>query len=205
MKHIILLGDSIFDNAGYVDKGDSVIEQLQANLDDDCQATLLAVDGDVTKDVYAQLEKIPSDATHIILSVGGNDALRIINILSEPISSIAEALEMFTEINREFHNEYQKLLKAISNKADNLIVCTVYDSVPDFKAQTLTALAFYNEIILKQAFAIKASIIDLRLLCDEDRDYSTISPIEPSKHGAKKIVEMINLATQAKQQTKVFF
>ena len=28
-KHIVLLGDSIFDNAGYVDEGESVIEQLK--------------------------------------------------------------------------------------------------------------------------------------------------------------------------------
>ena len=47
----------------------------------------------------------------------------------------------------------------------------------------------YNEIILKEAFAINASVIDLRLICNEKEDYSTISPIEPSGQGARKIVE----------------
>ena len=63
-KHIVLLGDSIFDNAGYVDEGDSVIEQLATKLPNGVKSSLLAVDGDVTNDVYAQLENLPDDATH---------------------------------------------------------------------------------------------------------------------------------------------
>ena len=50
-KHIVLIGYSIFDNGGYVDEGDSVIEQLNLKLAENTKATLLAVDGDVTDDV----------------------------------------------------------------------------------------------------------------------------------------------------------
>ena len=46
-KHIALIGDSIFDNGGYVDEGDSVIEQLNLKLVENTRATLLAVDGDI--------------------------------------------------------------------------------------------------------------------------------------------------------------
>ena len=51
MNHIVLLGDSIFDNAAYVGGGPDVIEQLKSILPRDWQATLLAVDGSVTTDV----------------------------------------------------------------------------------------------------------------------------------------------------------
>ena len=50
MKHVVLLGDSIFDNASYVPGQPPVIEQLRSQLPPSWAATLLAVDGDVTED-----------------------------------------------------------------------------------------------------------------------------------------------------------
>ena len=94
LKHIVLIGDSIFDNAGYVDDGDSVIDQLHRKLPDGVKATLLAVDGDVTNDVYAQLEKLPTDTSHVIVSCGGNDALRIASILNSQVNSVGEAMDL---------------------------------------------------------------------------------------------------------------
>ena len=82
MNHAVLLGDSIFDNAAYVPGKPSVIEQLRKTLPGDWKATLLAVDGDVTADVQKQIERLPDDATHLIVSSGGND-LRSICRLSE--------------------------------------------------------------------------------------------------------------------------
>jgi lysophospholipase L1-like esterase len=197
MKHIVLIGDSIFDNASYVDTGDCVIEQLTKKIPMDSKATLLAVDGDITQDVYAQLEKMPADTSHVFLSIGGNDALRIIDILNENISTVGEAMEVFAEIREDFRAKYHQLLVIIKEKYKNLVVCTIHDSIPDFENRALTALAFYNEIILKQAFALNISVIDLRLLCNNKEDYSTVSPIEPSRHGARKIAEKINLVTQS--------
>ncbi len=191
MKHIVLLGDSIFDNSGYVDAGDSVLDCLQGILPPDYKATLFAVDGDITDDVYSQLDKLPSDVTYGFLSIGGNDALRIINVLNEPISTVGDAMNAFSEIRKDFSDKYKKLISIIHNKVDKLVVCTIHDSIPDFEQRALTALAFYNEIILKQAVAKKLPILDLRLLCNERKDYSTTSPIEPSKFGAKKIANSI--------------
>ena len=37
--------------------------------------TLAAVDGSQADDVAAQVSGVPSDATHLVLSVGGNDAI----------------------------------------------------------------------------------------------------------------------------------
>ena len=75
MKHIVLLGDSIFDNGAYVDGGPDVIKQLRSKLPQDWQASLLAVDGSVTTNVIDQIAGIPAAATHLIVSVGGNDGL----------------------------------------------------------------------------------------------------------------------------------
>lgn len=62
-NHVVLIGDSIFDNARYVGGAPDVIRQVRANLPDGASATLLAVDGSITTDVHSQLSEMPSDAT----------------------------------------------------------------------------------------------------------------------------------------------
>jgi len=190
-KHIVLLGDSIFDNAGYVDEGDSVIEQLATKLPNGIKSTLLAVDGDVTHDVYAQLENLPDDATHLFVSCGGNDALRIAGALNEPVTSVGEAMDIFTEIKNQFEGNYSNMLHAVKGKSDQVTICTVHDSIPEYSERALTALSMFNEVILGVAFKLYLPVIDLRLACNDPRDYSPVSPIEPSKYGGEKITDLI--------------
>ena len=75
MPHIVLLGDSIFDNASYTRGGPDIISQLRQLLRAEWRASLLAKDGATTDDVSSQLQWMPSDASHLVLSVGGNNAL----------------------------------------------------------------------------------------------------------------------------------
>ena len=102
MDHIVLRGDSIFENASYVPGKPAVIEQLRRNLPGNYEATLLAVDGDVTSDVIGQTKRLPEDMTHLVISCGGNDALQHLDILYEPVRSVAEAfwngLHVFEQI-----------------------------------------------------------------------------------------------------------
>src|SRR5437764_9100023 len=84
MNHIVLLGDSIFDNAVYVPGGPPFVEQLRAVLGRDWQVTLLAIDGHVTADTIGQLAKLPRGATHLVISAGGNDALGHLDLLDAP-------------------------------------------------------------------------------------------------------------------------
>ena len=81
MNRIVLLGDSIFDNASYVKGGPDVIRQLQAKLPAGWKATLCAVDGSMVQDINSQLCRMPKDATHLVVSAGGNNALDNVNIL----------------------------------------------------------------------------------------------------------------------------
>ena len=74
VSHVTLLGDSIFDNSRYVPGGSPVVDQLH-RLPRGWRATLLAVDGAVAADVPSQLARLPADATHLVVSAGGNDAL----------------------------------------------------------------------------------------------------------------------------------
>ena len=91
MGHVVLLGDSIFDNARYVPDRPPVIEQLRQALPRGWRATLLAVDGDVTEDVTTQLRDLPADATHLVVSAGGNDALGESDVLRQPAATVGAA------------------------------------------------------------------------------------------------------------------
>lgn len=65
MNHVVLLGDSIFDNARYVPGRPPVIEQVRRSVPAGWKATLLAVDGHTAEDVASQLPRVPADATHL--------------------------------------------------------------------------------------------------------------------------------------------
>ena len=190
--HIVLLGDSIFDNGVYVDKGPAVIDQVREELGDKWKATLLAVDGDVTADVQKQLERLPSSVTHIILSVGGNDALGSQHLLSESVRTCAEAFMLLGRAQERFEKQYSQMLKLVLSHRKPTAVCTIYD--PNFGDDTtqrvsITALSLFNDRITRLAFSYGIPVIDLRLLFCEKADYA--NPIEPSSKKGKKIATEI--------------
>jgi hypothetical protein len=191
MGHVILLGDSIFDNAAYVPDRPAVIDQLRQALPKGWRATLLAIDGHIAGDVEGQLEDLPADATHLIVSAGGNDALSESSILMEPAASVGEALAIMHEVRGRFRNTYRAMLKALGARELPTAVCTIYDSIPGLGPAEQSAVAGFNEVILRDAFAARLPVIDLRLVCTQPADYSHISSIEPSFLGGAKIASAI--------------
>ena len=77
MSHVVLLGDSIFDNASYVPGGPPVIQQLASALPAGWRATLLAIDGATIESAHAQFFRLPVDATHLVISAGGSASSRV--------------------------------------------------------------------------------------------------------------------------------
>src|SRR5918997_5132491 len=192
MSHVVLLGDSIFDNAAYVRGRPDVIRQLRAVLPGGWTATLKAVDGAVTASVPRQLQGLPPDASHLVISVGGNDALGNIGVLDDASRSIADALNRLAGIGDAFERGYRAMLDLVPARALPTAVCTIYDPrYPDPRMQRLAVagLTIFNDAITRAAFARGLPLIDLRLVCDDDADYA--NPIEPSSRGGDKIARTI--------------
>lgn len=189
--HIVLIGDSILDNAIYVESGSAVEQLLQTSLPG-TEVSLLAVDGDVTTDVARQLKRFPDKASHVFVSCGGNDALGLYNLLDTKINSVFDALVLLNAAKEKFRSNYRKMLKSIIKKHRNLHVCTVYNRPPTLSAAELTLLALFNEVIIEEAVLRHVPIIDLRVICSEPSDFSDSSPIEPSRQGGQKIVDAIS-------------
>jgi hypothetical protein len=192
MSHLVLLGDSIFDNARYVAGGTSVIEHLRKRLPSGWKVTLLARDGAGTAEIARQFEQMPDDATHIIMSAGGNDALDHCSlILHEPAESFAEVLSRLSEIRERFRLAYRKVLERALAFRKPIAVCTIYDAIPGLDRIEATGLCFFNDVILREAFTAGVPLIDLRLVCTDAADYSKASPIEPSTVGGGKIARVL--------------
>lgn len=191
MGHVVLLGDSIFDNARYVPDRPAVIEQVRRGLPAGWHPTLLAVDGHVVADVRWQLSRMPADATHLFISVGGNDALGERGILHQTVGSVADALVVLNDMQDQFRKDYHETLRSVLALGKPTAVCTVYDAVPGLESEARIALGLFNEVILRAAFMAGLPVIDLRLVCTHSSDYSPVSPIEPSVTGDAKIARLI--------------
>ena len=192
MPHVVLLGDSIFDNAAYTRGGPDVIAQLRGVLPDGWRATLGAVDGATTEDFGPQVSALPPDATHVVVSIGGNDALGHIDLLGRPARSSAEVLAAFASAAESFERRYRRAVASVLRRGVPVTLCTIYNgNFPEAGFQRLasTALTVFNDVILRIAFEHAMAVIDLRLVCNEPDDYA--NPIEPSSHGGAKIANAI--------------
>jgi lysophospholipase L1-like esterase len=195
--HIVLVGDSIFDNGAYVSGGPDVTTQLGAILPNGWKATLRAVDGATTRDVADQLSKLPTGTTHLIISAGGNDALMHQSFLDAKASSVAGVLSALANIREEFRRDYHEMLDRVLELKRSTAICTIYDAnypEPELRKIANTGLTIFNDVITREAAIQKIPVIDLRTIFDSPEDYA--NPIEPSVTGGEKlataIVQLVN-------------
>lgn len=192
MTHVVLLGDSVFDNGPYVPAGREVIATLRRALPPGWRATLLARDGAILAGVREQARQVAPDATHLVVSAGGNDALGWMGVFGERVGSVGEALGRLSAIRREFRARYEAMLGEVAALDRPAAVCTIYEvrfPDPAFREAALAALALLNDVITREAGRRGLPILDLRSLLDEDEDFA--NPIEPSAQGSVKLAGAI--------------
>ena len=190
-SHVALLGDSIFDNRSYTGGASDVVTHLRDLLPAPWRATLCAVDGSTAADLADQLAEVPADASHVVISVGGNDALLNADLLLTPVSSTAEALVLFGERVGRFEEAYRAAIDGALALRRDTTVCTIYNGNLEAREAPLArvALMMFNDVILRVAFERGLRVIDLRFVCTEAADYA--NPIEPSGSGGRKIAQAI--------------
>jgi len=190
--HVVLLGDSIFDNKKYVGGKPAVIEQLQKRLPEGWKATKLAEDRAVAADIPGQVGRLPDDATHLVLSVGGNDALKASWVLEMPANNGAQVFLALAKVRGKFATDYSAAVQAALKPGKPLVVCTVYDpnySVGDRQSMAVAGLAVFNDVISREAVKRRVPVLDLRVLFTAKGDYA--NAIEPSVAGGQKIVDQV--------------
>ena len=177
--HVVLLGDSIFDNGAYTAGRPAVIDHLQSHLGAAWRTSLCALDGARISDLPRQLARVPPSATHLVIAIGGNDALSNMDLLATPVPSTAAALSLFERRASQFEAEYRAAVARTLRLRKPLTLCTIYNGNLDGAQARLAriALMIFNDAILRVAFENAADVIDLRLVCSEPSDY--VNPPEP--------------------------
>lgn len=198
--HVALLGDSILDNGVYTGGGPDVITQLRSLLPLGWEAYLLAVDGSMIADLDRQLARLPSNITHFVISVGGNDVLANLDVMAARVKTSTDAFIKLGQRVVRFEREYREAIRRAVSLGPKTIICTIYNGnleaadqevaalLPDPDAARVALMAF-NDAILRVAIGYKLTAIDLRLVCNEPTDYA--NPIEPSSRGGEKIARAI--------------
>jgi len=207
--HVGLLGDSVLDNGAYTSGGPAVVTQLQSMLPTGWRASLLALDGAMMADLDRQLSELPSDVTHVVVSIGGNDVLQNLDVVRLSIKSASDALLTLGKRAQGFERGYRAAIDRVRRLGRPTTVCTIYNGNLSGQegAAARVALMAFNDAILRVAFEEHLQVIDLRLVCTEPADYA--NPIEPSSRGGEKIARAImrslGLATPAADPSRVYF
>ncbi len=189
-RHVVLLGDSIFDNSAYTAGAPDVITHLRAVLPPSWGASLLAVDGATTASLGAQLRRVPINASHLVIAIGGNDALQNIDLLSLRVTSSTQAFEVFADRLTAFERAYRSAIAEALALGKATALCTVYNgALLEHAAAARVALAVFNDAILRAATDFRVDALELRSICTEQADYA--NPIEPSGQGGLKIATAV--------------
>lgn len=191
-RHYVLLGDSVFDNAAYVDADAELIAQLRRRLPAGEQATLLAKDGARINDVPLQLSRLPRDATHLVVSIGGNDALDRAGVLDATEMDAPEAFRALADIIEIFEEGYRRMLKAALKTRLPLAVCTIYNGNfddRDYQRRATAAVGALDDAIVRCAAEHGITVIELRRVCVVPYDFT--HQVEPSGQGGAKIAGVI--------------
>lgn len=203
-RHVVLFGDSILDNAAYVDGGPDVATQLRAVLNPDDRVTLKAIDGSISEQVERHLGDCPEDATHVIVSSGGNDILHHAALLEQPCGTMAAAMAVLGEARAVFEPAHRSLVDTAAMLDLPVAMCTIYDA--NMGPHITIAMAIFNDAITRHIHSAAIDLIDLRLVCEQSTDYA--NPIEPSVAGGAKIAaviaEYVNSVEQKSDRTRVF-
>ena len=189
---VVLLGDSLFDNGAYVQDGCDVFAHLREILPAENGLQLLARDGAVVDSVLTQLASVQANTTHLVISAGGNDALKTMDLLSSRVSTVAEALDQLSAAADQFRQRYERMLKAVVESGRTAAVCTIYNpryDAPALQRRAVAALAHFNDVILLAASKGGIPILDLRQVCTVSADYANW--IEPSDVGGRRIAAAI--------------
>ena len=191
-RTLVLLGDSILDNAPYTGPAPDTAHHLRQQLDSEWTVQRLARDGAVMSDVRFQLAELPGRVDCIVLSIGGNDALEHVDLLERRVSSAAQLFGALADIADRFATTYLQLAKAVAARTGRLVLCTIYEP-PLFDPMTArlarVPLGVLNDRIVQVASRLGLEVLDLRSVCTEASDF--VQQIEPSARGAAKIATAI--------------
>ena len=182
-NYVILMGDSVLNNANYVPEGKSVFDILKSKLSNSLN---VSKDGATISDLYGQLDKIPiklnNEETYIFISAGGNDILN-------------KGAALTNSDIRKLFNSYMDFLKALRIKLGSakINIMNLYLPVNPRYQSYKESIDQWNQLIDENSSKIGEmyNVVDLYSLLTTPEDF--IYDIEPSESASEKIANLIYL------------
>ena len=180
-KQIYCVGDSMLNNARYVDEGESVLDYLQLLGSESCNYVMLAKDGARLSDAFQQIDGLTmsdSESCTIVLSVGGNDIL---------YGGVSVTLDTF-------FRRFLELIESIHIKSnDNVSIFVLGLYYPAALPRFYDRIRQWNVWLDEHALSAGYTVIHTDSVITEASDLCY--KIEPSAQGGKKIAGLIAGAT----------
>jgi len=158
----------------------------------------------------SRVRAIPAEVTHIVICVDGGWAIETSGLLQGSAQTIREALYGLASAADEFEKVFVRLIAAATEAGVPTIVCTLVPARyvdPVQERAAAAALAIFNDRILRRAIAAQLSIVELRLICDEDNDYASETLL--SHAGVRKVANVARSAlydiSRNPGRTRVYF
>jgi hypothetical protein len=188
--NVILMGDSVLNNANYVPTGKSVYDILKTKLS---KVLNVSKDEATIKDLYEQLNKIPielnNSETYIFISAGGND------ILNDSTFSLNKGSDLARPELKRLFNTYMDFLKALRVRLGSakINIMNLYlPSNPRYQSYK-PSIDQWNKLIDEYSNKVGEmyNVVDLNSLLNNPSDF--VYDIEPSESASEKIANIIYL------------
>jgi hypothetical protein len=204
IRHLVLLGDALENLDIGMDPAEDVLVPRPRNP---WKLTVLEPPQVLER---GWSRAIPLDATHIGICLDGGWAIEASGLLRGEAKSIRSALKALALAADQFEDIFARLIAAALEAGLPTVVCTLVPSRHQEASRrrvAATALAIFNDRILRQAFWAKLSIVELRLICDEESDYASETLL--SRAGVRKVANVGRAAlyevSREPGRTRVYF
>jgi lysophospholipase L1-like esterase len=192
--HLALLGDSVFDSRAYLPGAPNAAERVRQAADPlrPIRTSLMAVSGSRLRDLPRQVARTPDDATHLVVSIGGNDVLDLGARLRQGAGGWLERMRSAEPLLAEFRERYAAACEAVAALSMQTAVCALYQppvSDPMLRMLASAVSDVVNKVVTDEARDRGFDVIDLRKICRAPEDF--YDPIHPSARAADKIAKVI--------------
>ena len=204
IRHLVLLGDALQN----IDLGKGQAEDTLVPRPRNPWKLTVLQPPEVLR--QGRVRAIPAGVTHIGICIDGGWAIETSGLLQGYALTIGEALDALARAADEFESMFARLIAAAAEAGVPTIVCTLVPArytEPSQQRVAATALAIFNDRILRRAVAAHLSIVELRLVCDEDSDYASETLL--SHAGVRKVANVARSAlydvSRNPGRTRVYF
>ena len=204
IRHLVLLGDALQN----IDLGKGQAEDTLVPRPRNPWKLTVLQPPEVLR--QGRVRAIPAGVTHIGICIDGGWAIETSGLLQGYALTIGEALDALARAADEFESMFARLIAAAAEAGVPTIVCTLVPArytEPSQQRVAATALAIFNDRILRRAVAAHLSIVELRLVCDEDSDYASATLL--SHAGVRKVANVARSAlydvSRNPGRTRVYF